>query len=80
MVSVITNGNNQFNNRTNCDFVNQAVKRIETVRLNSWGGCMQPQVSQIGRRLHLSEFKNRERQSHYNEIVTRLVEIRFTTK
>ena len=28
------------------------------------GGCMQPQVSQIGRRLHLSELKNRERQSH----------------
>ena len=26
-------------------------------RLNSWGGCMQPQGSQIGRRLHLSEFK-----------------------
>ena len=49
-------------------------------RLNPWGGCMQPQGSQIGRRLHLSEFKNRERQSHYNEIVTRLVEIRFTIK
>ena len=49
-------------------------------RLNSWGGCMQPQVSQIGRRLHLSELKNRERQSHFNEIVTRLVEIRFTIK
>ena len=49
-------------------------------RLNPWGGCIQPQGSQIGTRLHLSEFKNREQQSHYNEIVTRLVDVRFTIK